>query len=122
MISLLYSLIAQIDPASMPTALDYGEALQMLVQSLGGIKGAGALVVAGIIVQGLMILARTKLGDYAGKWRWVIYTGLSLVAGVLALRVSDVSWTGALVHSTTLAAVGNWLHQLVKQVTTKEEA
>lgn len=112
----ILAFITQTDPASLPAELSYGDALQALLTSLGGLKGAGALAIAAAVTQGVMLVARSPLGALAGKFRWLVYSGVSLVSGVLALKLSGVDWVTALVHSTTLTAGGNWLHQMTSQL------
>lgn len=112
---LVPSLAFATDPATMPVDLDWSESLRLLVQALGGLKGAGALTVAAAVTQGVMILARSPLGNFAGKFKLLVYTGVSMVAGVLALKLSGVDWLGALMHATTLTAVGTFVNQCLKQ-------
>lgn len=115
---LLAPLIAQVEPAaaSLPVELSYGDALQYLLASLGGLKGAGALAIAAAVTQGVMRLFQSPLGTLAGRWRWLAYSGVSLVAGVLTMKLSGVDWVTALVSSTTLTGVVNWLHQASVQL------
>ncbi len=101
--------------ASLPADLETGDALQLLLKSLGGLKGAGALAIAVVITQGIMLFFRTKLSSFAGKWRLLIVAGLSLVTGFLSLLVSGVSWQGALMHAETIGAFQVLGHQLFVQ-------
>lgn len=106
---------AQVDPSSMPADLDWSQSLNLIIQSLGGLKGAGALAIAAAVVQSIMLLARSPLGNFAGKFKLLIFVSLSLVSGVLSLRLSGVDWIGALVHSTTLSGVAVLVNQAIKQ-------
>jgi len=120
-LTLLSALVGADAPASLPTAdLDVGEALKQLLASLGGLKGASALGIAVFVVQGVLLFFRTQLASFTGKWRLLIVTGLSLVAGVLGLSMAGVPWTTALVHANTIAALQVFIHQLVKQLSEKE--
>ena len=115
MLTALFFLVAQTDPASLPADLDSGEALELLIKSLGGMKGAGALGIAYVITQGLMLFFRTKLADFTGKWKLLIVAGLSVVVGVMALKMSGLGWLASLVHGSTLAAASVFGNQLFKQ-------
>lgn len=86
-----------------------------LLAALGGLKGASAVAIAVVVVQGLMLLLRTSLGEMAGKWRLLIVYLLSIVSVVLALKVSGVDLGAALVHANTLAALQVFLNQVFKQ-------
>lgn len=100
-----------VDPSLPP---DTSEIMAFFAQ-LGGLKGASALVIAGIVVQGLMLAVRSFLGDLIGQYKLLLVLGLSLVSGVVALMVSGVPLGAALVHSTTLAAFSVFFNQIYKQ-------
>lgn len=91
-----------------------------LLASLGGLKGASALAIAALVVQGLMLLIRTKLGEMAGKYRLLIVYALSVGASILALRIAGVDLGAALVHGNTLAALQVLANQVFKQFFVKE--
>lgn len=118
---ILLSTLVGAEPTSLPADLEIGDALKQLLAGLGGLKGASALGIAVFVIQGVLLFFRTQLAAFAGKWRLLIVTGLSLVIGVLALSMAGVSWTSALVHANTLAAVQVFIHQLVKQLSEKSE-
>ncbi len=115
MLHSFFLFVAQLDPSSVPTDLQTGEALELLIKSIGGLKGASALGIAVAITQALMLFFRTPLANFAGKWRLVVLTGLSLVVCVLALRVAGVDWLTALVHSSTLTTAQVFGNQMFKQ-------
>lgn len=96
------------------------EFLKLLIDSLGGLKGASSLAIAGVVVQ-LLIKAMNlpavgKLFSEAQGWlKLLIVTGLSLVAGVIGLMTAGGLTLGAaLVHSTTLAALMVFGNQLIQ--------
>lgn len=97
------------------------EFFSALIASIGGFKGASALGIAYIVVQLVMKFFSTAMGSFAGKWRLVIVTGLSIVCGVLSLKVAGVSWSAALMHSQVLAALSVYLNQLWKQFVEKKD-
>lgn len=94
--------------------------LKLLIDSLGGLKGASSLVIAGVVVQ-LLIKAMSlpavgKLFSEAQGWlKLVIVTGLTLVSGVIGLMTAGGLTLGAaLVHSTTLAALMVFGNQIIQ--------
>lgn len=107
-------------PTSLPADLETGEALKLLITSLGGLNGASALAAVAVGVQVLMAFFRSPLANFAGKYRLLIVSALSMVFGVLALKLSGVDWVGALVHSATLTSVMVFGNQVLKQF--KKEA
>lgn len=94
-----------------PTAAEIGKFLE----ALGGVKGAGTLAIVAIVVQGLMLVMKTALGKMAGIWQVIILNLLTLIGGVIALKMSGSDWASALLHSQSLAAFQVFLHQLWKQ-------
>lgn len=92
-----------------------GDEWAALLASLGGLKGAGVLGIVAIVVQGLMLAARQFLVNVAGKWKFALVSGLSLVGGILALKLTGIDWVAALMHSSTLAAAQVFLHQMILQ-------
>ena len=87
--------------------------------SLGGVKTLGTLGVVGVVVQGLMLLLKTKIGDMAGKYQLLSVLLLTLISGMVALKTQGADWASVLTHSTTLAALQVFLHQLYNQFITK---
>jgi hypothetical protein len=111
-------LLAFAQAASLPVITDLppDQALSMFLVAIGGFKGATALGIVGGVVQILMILLRSPLGQLAGKYKLLIVTGLSLVGGFIGLLISGVSWPLALMHGTVLSAVQVFAHQLIIQL------
>lgn len=95
--------------------------IMAFLAALGGLKGAGSLAIAAAAVQGVMLLLRSKLGDFAGKFRILIVVFLSLVSGVIALKLNGVDIGAALVHSSSMASFQVFLNQLYKQFFVKED-
>lgn len=92
------------------------------LKSIGGWAGMGALGIAMIIVQGLMLLFKSSLASFAGKWRLLIVSFLSLASGVIALKLMGVAdWGAVLMHSSTLAAIQVFINQLWKQIFVKAD-
>lgn len=113
--------LAQADPTSMPVDLDWSQSLALVVQSLGGLKGASAVGIAAVVTQVIMAIARSPLGNYTGRAKLFIFLGLSLISGVISLRLSGVDWIGALVHSTTLSGAAVLVNQIIQQTQKAKE-
>lgn len=86
--------------------------------SIGGLKGAGAMAIAAVVAQGLFLALRTKLGEYAGKFRFLAISFLTLVTGIVALKMTGLDWSSVLMHSTTLVAFQVFLNNAYKQLLT----
>ena len=116
MMTSLFSVFLGVDAASLPVGdLETSQALEAFMQSLGGLKGATALGISFAVVQAIMLFFRTPLAAFAGKWRLVIVTGLSLVVGTLGLALSGLPVGAALLHSQTFAALQVFINQIFKQ-------
>ena len=103
-------------------AVSYDEFFAFLMKSLGGFKGAGALGTVALVVQLLMKLFQTQAGELLGKYKLLAVLGLTLVGGVITLKLTGVSWGASLLHSATLAAAQVLIHQLYKQFLDKKKA
>lgn len=95
-----------------------GEFIKLLLESMGGLKGASTLAIVGIVVQ-LLIKALNlpivgKLfSESSGKVKLVIVSGLTLIGGVVGLMtVEGLTVGAALIHSTTLAAFMVFANQI----------
>lgn len=116
LVSLLICAVAYAADAADP--LPVADFFGQVWESIKGIKGAGAIGITLIVVQGIMMFFRTELAAWAGKWRLVVVYGLTIVVGVLALKIAGVSWGECLMHVQTLAAFQVFLNQLWKQIMT----
>lgn len=96
-----------------------GEDVSQFLESINGLKGLGAMGIALLVVQGLLLALRSSFVNLPGKWKLVVASGLSLVTGVLALRLNGVDLTAAILHGSTLASLNVFAHQIVKQFTEK---
>lgn len=92
-----------------PTPEEWGA---ILVSVTSGQLSVLAIVAA--VIQVVMLLLRTKLGEHAGKLRIVLVSLMSVVGGVLALKVKGMEWGSALVHSSVLAAAQVFMYDLYK--------
>lgn len=103
-----------------PATLD--EFFNSLVALITSIKGAAPLVVALGVTQLVMLLARTKIGDLAGKWKLLIVSGLTIVITILGFMAQGTTFAAALFSGATLAAVQVFVHQLITQLSEKPKA
>lgn len=95
--------------------------IQALLVSLGGLKGAGALAIVAVVVQGLMLFFKSSIAAFAGKFQLLIVMLLTLVGGVIALKSQGMDWGAVIVHSSTLTALQVFLHQIFKQFIVKKD-
>jgi hypothetical protein len=110
-----------------PGPVSNDEFIGALMTSLGGMKGAGALAIAGMVVQLLMKFLYTPwageyLKDASGMMKLNLVSGLTLVAGVIAMMTpagGGLTLGAALIHATTLSAIMVFGHQIWKQYTAK---
>ena len=93
-----------------------GDELIKFLQSLGGLKGAGTAAIVVIVVQGLLLFFRSSFAKFAGISQILIVNGLTLIAGVIALKAQGMELSVALLHSQTIAAFQVFAHQVFKQV------
>lgn len=92
-----------------------------LVESIGGFKGASSLAIAAAVVQLVMKFFRTSLASFAGKYKLVIVYLLSVVSGVMSMKLAGVDLFAAFLHSNTLAAIQVFGNQVYKQFIVKED-
>jgi hypothetical protein len=104
--------------------LDVQSYIKLLLESLGGFKGASSLAVVMVFIQIIMHSLRlpyfqSKLPPMVGKHKFLMIYFLSIVSGILALRIQGVDWMASLFHSNTLAAYQVFMHQAIKQAKEK---
>lgn len=111
--------LAQIAEVTIP-AVSNTDFLIALGDSIGGMKGGSAVVIAGIVTQLLMKFigtpwAEAMFGKDAGPWKFTIAAVLSFATGILGLVTSGLTVGAALIHSTTLFAFMVMVNQIYKQ-------
>lgn len=80
-----------------------------------------AIVITIITIQFLMaILNLTYIGTIAGKWKLILVCILSLVGGIINLRLTGMSWTDCFFNSTILGGMQVFFHQVWKQFREEE--
>jgi hypothetical protein len=102
------------------TQIGVDQAITEIMTQLNSAKVAGLGAVA-IAIQALMLFFRTKLSDFAGKYRMLAVYGLSVAGGIVAMRAQGLSWAAAALHSNTLGMAQIFAHQVYKQFYVKEE-
>lgn len=99
------------------------KALLDLVLGYKGLKGA-ALTLA--VVQFLILLLKSEIfgklfKKVSGAMKLLIVSGLTLLAGILALKASGLSYAQALSDSANLALLQVFAHQVYLQFFVKKE-
>ena len=94
-------------------ALGSPDDLNQFMLSIGGWSGMGLLGMVLIVIQGLMIALKGKLGAFEGKWQSVSILALSLISGVIALKMNGSSWGASLLHSSTLSLISAFASQVM---------
>lgn len=99
------------------TTIQYAE---NTLEFIGGLKGAGILVIVAGVVQLIMQFFKTPLAtrffpDLSGKAKLLIVSGLTVVGGVLGLMADGQPFMAAILHSSTLAALQVFANQLFRK-------
>lgn len=74
-----------------------------------------------IIVQSLMLLFKTSLAQYAGKFKLLIVTLLSLVSSIVLSLSSGADFGVIISDATIVSALSVFFHQLYKQFGEKKD-
>jgi hypothetical protein len=90
---------------ALETAAPTVEDWKILLEAVGGLKGAGTLGIVAFVAQAILLIARTTLGDFAGKWKLAIIAFVSVVGAVTGLMMEGMTLIMSLTHGTVLAAV-----------------
>ena len=96
--------------------------LKLLIESVGGLKGASTLVLVAGVVQLLIQFLKTPWAgqlfkNVKGSLKLSIVAGLTLIGGVSSLMlVEGLGFGAAAIHSTTLTALTVFLHQVYKHI------
>lgn len=101
--------------------LPMDEFLKSLFEIIGGMKGAGVLAIVAMVVQLLMLLLKTSLGSFAGKYQLLTVSLLTLIGGFVGLVSTGSSVAAALVNASTLAGLQVFIHQIYVQFIKKPE-
>jgi len=101
--------------------------LRLLIDSMGGLKGASTLGIIAVVVQILMAtlkldVLQDKLPKLVGKYKFLFVYALTSISAVVALRMQGIDMLSALLHSNTLATYQVFMHQAMKQFSEKRSA
>jgi len=91
-----------------------------LFSGLGGLKGASTLAIVALIVQLIMKFFKTPLANFAGKYRLIVVSGLTVIGGMVGLVAQGSTWLSALVSASVIAAIQVFFHQIVTQYKKKD--
>lgn len=107
-------------------ACEDSDVAKHLLASMGGLKGASALVIAFVLSKFLLLLLLSPFFTnmfpslLKGSVKLTVVLGLNLVVGVLALMVPPVElpFSAAIMHSSVLALASVFANQAFKQYLT----
>lgn len=99
-----------------------GAELEAFMGSVG--KASGPMAIGMLVAQFLMLALRWSgfLQEKTGRYKWTVAAGLHVVMCVLTLRMAGLGWAETATHAGMSAALGNFLHQFVKQVSESQAA
>ncbi len=101
--------------------LSYDVFLGYLFASIGGLKGVGTLATVVGVAQILLKLLQTTAGELVSKYKLLAVSLLTVVVGTASMMMAgEISFFSALIHSSNLASVQVFLHQIYKQFIKKE--
>lgn len=92
-----------------------------LIMALGGAQGMGTLGLVGLGVQGLLLAFRSRFVNLTGPMKFLVVSGLTMVAGPVALVAGGMALPAALLHSGTLTAIQVFADQAKKQLIDKKK-
>lgn len=110
----LLPILAFADDPTKP--VDSSQFWVQLVAVLSGLKGISTIGAAVLLSQLVMTFFRTQFGDFAGIWKLVIVTGLSLLVTILGNLQSGMNFMAALFAGGTIAAVQVFVNEILKHV------
>jgi hypothetical protein len=91
-----------------------------IIAFIATVKGASVLAIAAGIAQLVMKFFQTPLADFAGKYKLLIVSGVSVVATVLGAMVTGLSFGAAILSGGAIAALQVFLHQIYTHFFAKE--
>jgi len=119
MLSFLQIFVTQVAPSG-TIDLPVSDALAQLLTLVGGIKTATVLGIVVLVVQGALLFFRTPLAAFAGKAKFLIVAGLTLVAGTLSLVAAGTPWLAAITASLSASSFQVFVHQGITQLSEKK--
>ena len=100
--------------------------IQLLIASLGGMKGASALVIVGVAVKLIVAFMGTPIAGQwfkklSGQWKITVVSLLAVVGGVVTQMSLGVSFSAALLQGASLSSILVFINQIYKQFFVKDE-
>jgi len=89
--------------------------LKSVLGSLKQTSGFKILGIVALLVQVLVLFFKFLMERLAGIYRLLIMNLLTLVVGIVFLRLQGISWVEAMIHSQTTAMAQVFFHQIIKQ-------
>lgn len=83
-----------------------------ILKAVASVKGMSTAAIAVLVVQILMKFFETPLSQFAGKWKLLAVSGLTVVASVLSGLAMELPLSAALGQAPVLAAVQVFVHQI----------
>ena len=111
----------------LPPVIPTEDFLKLLIESIGGMKGAKTIALVGIVLKLLLAFLSSEIcgqvfKKLSGGVKLTIVLALSFVSGIISLKLTGLDWTAAILHSTTLSAFMVLSNQVYKQYFEKEKA
>lgn len=119
LLTIVLFLIPTIAFAQEPTP-SFDQIINDIVSLMKGAGGMGAVAIILAVVQILMKLSKTFIGDLAGRWKITIVTGLTLAGSILGAIMQGGSIWSALITGGVLSTAQVFVNQLVKQFKKQE--
>lgn len=109
---------AQLDPGLEIVANE--DFLKFLIASIGGTPGAGAMGTVLLVVQLVVMFLKTPASgevfkSLSGLAKYILIMVLSIVGGVIALKIQGLDLLSAIMHSSVLGLVSIGINQGLKQ-------
>ena len=117
--------IAQVAADVIPV-LDNLQFLELLIASIGGMKGASTLAIVGIVLKILLAFLNSEMGlksfrNLKGASKLCIVLGMSYASGIITLMaVNGLGFWAAFVHSSSLSAFVVLSNQMYKKFLEKK--
>jgi hypothetical protein len=100
--------------------MEYSQFLMDLVAFFSTVQGQSVLAVAAGLAQLALKAFQTPLADFAGKYKLVVVSGVTVLATVLGSMLTGLSFTAALLSGGAVTALQVFVHQVYTQFFVKK--